>query len=296
MRGKACCGYSFTVSKLFIMVTGFMKLRGSVPRLFLQIIAAGFVIVYITGCGCQQYCIVWGSLMQKKNKNLGFTGNCDICKEGSNDSTGNYSPSQGEIFSNTITIGPALSFKSSNDKYGSSYGKHEPGIGFHVGAGTLLPFNTHWSVAPSVRFKQMTASETISYAMPGGGEPTEYKDTYKYNYVTANTLVQYRVAKRLSIVAGPELNYLVSASMKSGGNSGTGERTSLTKSSNRIGLDIIAGLKYDIPAGNKRSKWGLSLIYDHRLSRLNKKQDMGYDVPAYKMKSVQLGVSYFLRR
>ena len=131
--------------------------------------------------------------------------------------------------------------------------------------------------------------------MPGGGEPTEYKDTYKYNYVTANALVQYGVAKRLSIVAGPELNYLVSASVKAGGSSGTGDKESITGSSNRIGVGILAGLKYEIPAGNKRSKWGLSLIYDHRLSRLNKKQDMGYDVPAYKMKGVQLGVSYFLR-
>lgn len=194
----------------------------------------------------------------------------------------------GEYFATTITAGPLLNFKSSAESYGGGYGKHEPGVGLNIGVGTVLPFNKHWAIAPALRFTQKNASEKISYSIPG--EPgMEFKDKYSYNYLGGSLLAQYRVSRNVSLVAGPEVNYLLSSSMKPS----EGEKQSLNKSSTKVGLDLIAGIKYEIPSANRRSRWGIQLMYDHRISRLNKKKDEdGQDVPAYRMKSLQLGVAY----
>jgi Outer membrane protein beta-barrel domain len=202
-------------------------------------------------------------------------------------------PKPGEYFATTVTAGSSLNFKSSNEDYGGGYGKHEPGVGFNIGVGTVLPFNKHWAVAPSVRFTQKNASEKLEYSGTGGGGTETYIDKYSYNYIGGTMLAQYRAGKHVSFIAGPEVNFLVAASVKNGGSSGTGEKQSLNKTSQKVGLDLLTGIKLEIPAGNKRSRWGVQLMYDHRLSRLNKKKDEnGQDVAAYKMKSVQLGLAY----
>ncbi|MFM9911592.1 MAG: porin family protein [Chitinophagaceae bacterium] len=201
----------------------------------------------------------------------------------------------GEYFATTITGGPAMNFKSSNDAYGGGYGKHKPGIGFHFALGTLLPFTPRWALATSLRFTQKNASEEIGYTEPGGGGgSTEYKDNYSYNYLGAAVMAQYRLSRQLSLAAGLEVNYLLSASVKNGGRSGSGEKQNLNESSQKVGVDVIAGVKYEIPSNRGRSKWGLNLFYDHRISRLNKKEDNGFPVPAYRMKSVHLGLNYFI--
>lgn len=202
-------------------------------------------------------------------------------------------PKPGEYFATTITTGSSLNFKSSKEEYGGGYGKHKPGVGFNIGVGTVLPFNKHWAVAPAVRFTQKNASEKIEYPSPGGGGTEVYKDNYSYNYLGGTMLAQYSAGKHVSFVAGPEVNFLIASSVKNGGSSGTGEKQSLNKTSQKVGLDLLAGVKLEIPAKNSRSRWGLQLMYDHRLSRLNKKKDEnGVDIPAYKMKSIQLGLAY----
>lgn len=193
-----------------------------------------------------------------------------------------------EHFATTITGGPMVSFKSSNEDYGSGYGKHKPGIGFNLSVGTVLPFNQRWAIAPSIRLTQKNASETIGYSEPVSSS-SEFTDKYSYSYVGGSLLGQYRAGKHISLVAGPELNYLVSASVKNSG----GEKQSLNKSSQKLGIDMMAGIKFDLPAKSGRSKWGLQFMYDHRLSRLNKKKDeSGMEIPAYKMKSLQVGLAY----
>ncbi len=204
-------------------------------------------------------------------------------------------PIPGEYFATTITAGPSLSFKSSDEEYGGGYGDHKPGVGLHVAVGTLFPFTPRWALATSLRFTQKNASEEMGYTEPGGGGGMEFKDNYSYNYLGVTMMAQFRVSRHLSLVAGPEVNYLLSAKVKNGGSSGTGEKQSLNESSQKVGVDGLAGVKYEIPSSNgRRSKWGLSLIYDHRFSRLNKKEDNGVAVPAYHMKSINLGLSYFI--
>lgn len=290
------------------------EIRSRIMTYFIRTALAAAILVIMDSCACDTWCKFMNGANNEVHQVKGGDADCeclcrpnlprceDLRKQAANNTTTpdsaaapvptlRNSPLPGEYFSTVITAGPNLSFKSSKEEYGGSYGGHEPGIGMQLGVGTVLPFNNHFALAPSIRFSQKNASETFGYSEPGGS--VEYKDKYTYNYVGGMVLAQFRVSKNLSLVAGPEVNYLLSASMKSGGSSGTGDKESITKSSARLGADILAGVKYDIPVANGRSKWGLQLIYDHRLSRLNKKKDeTGMEVPAYNVTGFQLGLAY----
>jgi opacity protein-like surface antigen len=268
---------------------------------FMVLISALGLFFMLEGC-CEPYCIIFGDANNCKDycsdeelawriRNNDYRDSVDAAKSSAPTIP---PPIPGEMFALSITLGSTLNFKSSEDSYGGSYGTHEPGIGFNLGVGTLIPFNKHWGIAPSLNFTQMNASEKLDYSIPGGTN-MEFTDKYSYNYLGARFLGQYRAGKRLSFVAGPEVNYLLGASVKNSGSSGSGEKQSITSSSQKLGFDLLAGVKYEIPAGNKRSRLGLQLMYNHRLSRLNEKQDVnGYDVPAYHMKGFELGLSYFI--
>jgi Outer membrane protein beta-barrel domain len=288
----------------------FISRLNGLQRLGLQLMFAVFVIFYLTGC-CQSWCVIAGlrsnnetcqdycDRMQYANKSTSVAPADDSVASVGNPVPKKKAPGQiegpapGDFFSTTISLGPTFNFKSSNEDYGGGYGNHKPGAGFNIGVGTVLPFNKNWAVAPAIRFTQKNASEELGYSDPGGGAGMKFTDKYSYNYLGATMLAQYRAGKHVSIVAGPEVNFLVAASVKNGGSSGTGEKQKLNKTSQKAGLDLLAGIKFEIPAKNSRSKWGVQLIYDHRLSRLNKKKDEnGQDAAAYKMKSIQLGLAY----
>ncbi len=198
----------------------------------------------------------------------------------------------GEYFANTISAGPNINFKSAKEENTYGQSKHQPGIGAAIGLGTAFPISNKVGVAISIGFKQNNASEKFEYTEPGGGGgSTNYKDDYKYSYAGISLLGQYWITNNLAIAAGPQVDYLVNASLKRGSDS---KKESIKNSSITIGLDAKIGLKYEIPNGYRCSKWGLSLFYDHRISRLNKKEDNGFPVPAYRMKSVHLGLNYFI--
>lgn len=194
-----------------------------------------------------------------------------------------------------FTAGPNMNFKSAgSDVYAG--GSHKPGIGFQAGFRTVYRFSDKFSVVPGLLFKQNNASEeaTISDGgpgEPGGGDPgISIVDKYSYNYLSAPILAQFNLTSNLTLSAGPELNYLLSAKVKSSTNYGgtdNKETRNITKESVKAGIGVQAGLKYEFPD----SRWSMELVYDHRLSRLNKKPDDYPEYsPAWRMKSVQLGV------
>jgi hypothetical protein len=194
----------------------------------------------------------------------------------------------------SIIASPNLSFKSSKEDYGSTDHKHKPGLGFQFGAGTTYMFTENFSVSTSLLFKHQAAKEVLSYSSPGepGSNPIneEYETKYSYNYLSAPILAEIKVADGLTAIAGPELNYLLSSSASANGS----DKVSLTDNSVKFGVGAQVGLKYDIP----NSPIAVQLIYDHRLSRLNKKSESmdyypggNYETPAWNMKSVQLGIT-----
>ncbi|MBC7826684.1 MAG: PorT family protein [Chitinophagaceae bacterium] len=204
--------------------------------------------------------------------------------------------------SSQIIAGPNISFKSSkegDDVYGNNGHKHEPGAGFQVGMGSNLVFSEKFSVSPSLLLKQNNASEKITYQSyepgnPRGGSAGETKDKYSYTYLSAPVVANYNVGKQVQVFAGPELNYLLRASVKTEGSTGGNGKENITKNSVKLGVGLQAGIKYQIPSGDGDSPFGVQLLYEHRLSRLNKKNQDGYatyDSPAWNMKGFQLGVT-----
>lgn len=203
-----------------------------------------------------------------------------------------------------IIAGPNISFKSSkegDDVYGNNGHKHEPGIGFQVGMGSKVAFTEKFSVNTALLLKQNNASEKISYGYtdpgyPGspGGSGGETKDKYSYTYLSAPVVASYQVGKQAEVFAGPEVNYLLKSSVKREGGTGGGDKENITKSSVKLGVGVQAGIKYRFPSGEGDSPFGVQLLYEHRLSRLNKKNPDGYstyDVPAWNMKGFQVGVT-----
>jgi hypothetical protein len=190
-----------------------------------------------------------------------------------------------------LVAGPNVSFKSSKEDYGNVQHKHKPGMGFQAGIRSDYFFSEKFAVSAGLLFKQNNASEELNYnspGEPGGGNYNEnYTTKYKYNYLSVPLLAMYTVTENLSLSAGPELNYLVGASSKTD----DGDKESLTKNSTKFGVGVQAAVKYKF-AG---APIAVELLYDHRISRLNKKTTSyspgsSYESPAWNMKSIQLSI------
>lgn len=195
--------------------------------------------------------------------------------------------------STSIIGGPNLSFKSSKEDYGNTDHKHSPGAGVQLGVTMSCVFSEKFAVAPALIFKSNSATETLGQTIgePGGGDPgNEIKSKYNYSYLSVPVMAQIKVNDQLTLMAGPELNLLLGATVKTTGYGDT-DKTDIKDNSVKAGAGIQAGVKYNIP----NSPIGIQLIYDHRLSRLNEKTTDyypggGYETPAWNMKSIQLGV------
>jgi hypothetical protein len=202
----------------------------------------------------------------------------------------------------SLFAGPNMCFKSSKEDYGNTDHKHKPGAGLQLGIGTKYIFSETFAVSTSLLFKQNNAKEVLKYSTTGepGSTPgsQEYETKYSYSYLSAPILAEFKLSDQLTGMAGPELNYLLGASTKQNGyGSGEDEKTSITKSSVKFGAGVQLGLKYELP----NSPLAIQLVYDHRLSRLNKKTESmdyypggggggSYETPAWNMKSIQLGI------
>lgn len=203
----------------------------------------------------------------------------------------------------SIIAGPTISFKSTKEDYGASNHKNKPGTGVVLGIGNTLYFSETFAVNASLLFKSNNASDELSYTIPGdpgspgggGGSSSITKTKTSYSYLSAPILAQIKISNQLTAVVGPEINYLLGASEKP---SGYGEKTKITDNSVRVGVGAQAGLRYDFP----ESPLGIQLLYDQRISSLNKKTQTvdyypgggggsSYEIPAVHMGSVQVGVT-----
>lgn len=200
--------------------------------------------------------------------------------------------------STEIIAGPNMSFKSSkegDDVYGGNDHKHKAGAGFQLGMRSNLGFTDKFSVSPALLLKQNNASEKIKYTYTEPGSVSEEStDKYSYTSLSVPIVANYQVGKQVQVFAGPEFNYLLNASVKSKGGNGGDNKENITKNSAKVGVGVQAGVKYKIPSGNGNSPFGVQLLYEHRLSRLNKKNPDGYgnyNSPAWNMKGFQLGVT-----
>ena len=286
------------MKKLFVLFS-------TMPSRAIYLVISVFIIFLLQGCGCESYCGFWGRIVRNQHscvdecltdpesylsKRYTGTDKKNDQPADTNATTVNPAPQNkparpGEYYATTILAGASTSFMNGAGE--SDYFKSKPGTGFQIGIGNAFPLNHQWGITSSIRFKQTTGAQKLSYP----GSSSDYKTTYTYSYVSGTIMPQCYLSRRLSITAGPEVNYLLGATMKPGGG---GDKENIKKESTTVGIDLLAGFKYEIPMGKGRSKWGLSLIYDHRLSKLNKEDNNNPGMSDYHMKSIQLGVSYFI--
>ncbi len=189
----------------------------------------------------------------------------------------------------SIIAGPNVSFFNNKAETGGGMSrKNKPGIGFQAGVGLNLGFNNKVSVAPSILVKHNSASEEVSYTYTGGGgEPgSSYTDKYSFTWISVPVLAELKVGENLALFVGPEVNFLMSAKVDV-----DGEKTDLKKNAVKTGLDAQVGARYTLPGSGA---WGFQLLYDHRISRLNKSEYPGggnYSVPGWYMKGFQVSVT-----
>jgi hypothetical protein len=196
-----------------------------------------------------------------------------------------------------LIAGPNMSFKSSKEDYGNIDHKHKPGVGFEMGFGSTLSFSDKFAVSTGLVFKKNNASEVLSYSSTGepgtGGSTTEYESKYSYSFISVPLVAEYKLTDQLTAIAGPEINFLTGATVKSSGYGDT-EKTDIKDNSVKTGISIQAGIRYTIP----KSPIAIQVVYDHRLSRLNEKSDYyipggsSGDTPPWRMSGFSLGLIF----
>lgn len=302
------------------------KITRSVHKKFsgiLLLMSGGLLVFYLAGCTCAQYCAVFlndpgsvcseycsqsdalvASNSSQDSSNATVVTNPPIPKkEGPGEIESSVPdsskhvvihkppfPNSGEYFSTVLTGGTTSSFMSVDDSYGSEFTKYPAGTGFHFGVGTAVPLGPGFGISGNIRVKQLNGVKKIDYGTGGGGGSEEFKTTYNYSFVSGNLLARVHLGRNFSIAAGPELNFLAGATRKES----SGDKEKIKNESMGMGVSVLGGIRYEIPNGRRRPQWGISLMYDHNLSRLNKKEIGGFTEPAQKIGSVQLGISRFI--
>lgn len=191
-----------------------------------------------------------------------------------------------KAISTRLTAGPNLSFyRTKADFPGSTY-KTKPGTGFQAGAALSLKFSDKFSFSPGLMLKHNKASDEVKYN--NGTDQYSSTTDYQFTYLSLPLLAEIGLGKNLSLLAGPEVNFLMSAKEKSD------EQTdNVKKSSVSTGLGVQAGMKLLF---SEKSAFGLQVLYDYRISRLNKSESgyggggSTYEVPGTNMGSLQVGV------
>lgn len=146
------------------------------------------------------------------------------------------------------------------------------GVGFMMGVGSQYHFSKKFSVNAMLRFRQNNFSTMEDL---GGGYETE--TDYKYNFISAPILANFRLSPKINFAIGPELNYLVSANSltrTSGGYMGGGgeeEKEKITDRSTRLGLGLEANLSVQLT-----KRIGINVGVTKGLTNLDKSIDYEY--------------------
>jgi Outer membrane protein beta-barrel domain len=136
--------------------------------------------------------------------------------------------------------------------------RKKSGVGFQAGVGGNYAFSKNFSIRPALLFRQSNFS-TIS-----GEGMYESTNEYSYNSLSAPIIATVRASDKLSIGAGPEINYLLSASSQYN----EGEKTKITDQSTRLGLGMEANITYKV---SKRV--AIQIFVNKGLTNLDKEEE-----------------------
>jgi len=137
--------------------------------------------------------------------------------------------------------------------------------GFHAGVVAEFKLSENFSIQPELLYSQMGAKFKDSGSF--GGFSYSYEQTSKFDYLSLPILAKYYVLEGLSIEAGPQVGYLLSAKNEVKGDSedvlASGDVKDGSKS---VDFGVAGGLAYDLPIGvffQARYYAGLSNVNDN---------------------------------
>jgi hypothetical protein len=187
-----------------------------------------------------------------------------------------------------IEAGPTI--KLVGDEYQSDYVKTKPGVGIEFYAGS------YWGgvapnlfLHPAIGFKQARSIEEIRIGGDGGPDITR-KTTSTFNFISLPLNAEYRfLNNQLGVFAGPEVDFLLGANMKT-----DGDREKITDQSKRLGLGVNGGLTYRPPARSKLHRISFQARASNRLTQLNTRGPSSVGTVPFRIKTVSFKVGYDL--
>ena len=151
-------------------------------------------------------------------------------------------------------------------------------IGFHIGPVVEIPITEKFAIQPELLFSTQGAkseeSETVTEEFFGITYSYSYtsKSDVKLNYLNLPVIAKFYVAEGLSIQAGPQIGFLLSADSEyeyelttDGETESDSGSEDISEYLNGTDFSINLGFGYQLPAGiffDARYNIGLSNIYD----------------------------------
>lgn len=138
--------------------------------------------------------------------------------------------------------------------------------GFHVGAVAEFKLTDNFSIQPELLYSAQGAK--TEYSESAFGMTVTAEEDMKINYLTLPVMAKYYVIEGLSIQAGPQISYLLSAEYDyevSGGGMSESGTEDIKDDLKSIDFGLAAGVGYELPMGlffQGRYVVGLSNIVD----------------------------------
>ncbi|KGO85055.1 hypothetical protein Q765_18100 [Flavobacterium rivuli WB 3.3-2 = DSM 21788] len=121
--------------------------------------------------------------------------------------------------------------------------------GFHAGVVAEFKLSENFSIQPELLYSQMGSKFEASGSFAGVAYSLE--QTSKFDYLSLPILAKYYIIEGLSIEAGPQVGYLLSAKNEVKGSGSDELLTSgdVKDGSKSVDFGLAGGLAYDLPMG-----------------------------------------------
>ncbi|WP_417365655.1 porin family protein [Flavobacterium beibuense] len=134
--------------------------------------------------------------------------------------------------------------------------------GFHVGAVAEVKLTEQFSIQPEILYSMQGADQEATEEFMG--VTYNYESSLKLGYINVPVMAKYYLMEGLSIEAGPQVGFLLSAKEEYNVEGESGEED-VKDSVSSIDFGLAGGVSYDLPVGlffNARYYAGLSNVYD----------------------------------
>ncbi|WP_420574302.1 porin family protein [Kordia sp.] len=166
------------------------------------------------------------------------------------------------------------------------YGDNSDGVkmhaGLHLGVMSEFSLTEKFSIQPELVYSQQGANQDVNFILLQDIAAPAVTLKARYNYLNLPVIAKYYVTNGLSIEAGPQVGFLLSAKQK-----GQGEDVDVKDGVKNIDFGLNVGLGYKLTNGlsfSARYNAGLSNIND--VDGISDKNTNGV---------IQVSIGYFLR-